>query len=373
MLPQTGFTATYRFSGDRQEALSGANALRFEQTVEFPPDLTPEWITDAVVGQIVTDEPDPVGGYRVTIAYPTAVASGELTQLLNVLFGNSSIKPGIRLERFDLSLDALIPFRGPRFGRAGLRAVVQAPTRPLLCTALKPMGLSAQALARQAYQFALGGIDLIKDDHGLTDQVFSPYRDRLRACADAVAEANAKTGYRSLYLPNVTAAPEVMVERAHAAVEAGAGGLLISPGLTGFDAARRLADDDELALPLLSHPAWLGSYTVAPDAGMSHFALYGQLGRLAGIDAVVFPGWGGRFAFTREDCASIARGTAEPMGSIAPSFPAPGGGMKRERVDEQLEVYGRDVVLLIGGDLHRPGPDLADTSRRFRALAESYA
>ncbi|HRF45996.1 MAG TPA: RuBisCO large subunit C-terminal-like domain-containing protein [Anaerolineales bacterium] len=373
MAPDHGFTVTYRFKGGVDEALARAHDLRYEQTVEFPPDLTPDRIAQTIVGQVVGHEPDPAGGHRVTIAYPTGVAAGELTQFLNVVFGNSSIKPGIRVERFDLSVEALAPFRGPRFGRAGLRAKLGAPTRPLLCTALKPMGLSPGELARQAYQFALGGIDLIKDDHGLSDQTFAPYSERVRACVAAVADANAKTGYRSLYLPNVTAPLDRIVDRAFAVREAGASGLLISPGLTGFDAARLLAADDALSLPLISHPALLGSFTVSPDAGFSHFALYGQLGRLAGIDAVVFPSWGGRFAFTREECAAIARGTLESMGALAPSFPAPGGGMKRERVQEMLDVYGRDVIFLIGGDLHRPGPDLADTSWRFRELVEAYA
>ena len=60
--------------------------------------------------------------------------------------------------------------------------------------------------------------------------------------AAAVAEANARTGYRSIYTPNVTAPHDQVVDRAHLARVYGAGGILISPGLTGFDAARRLAE-----------------------------------------------------------------------------------------------------------------------------------
>lgn len=373
MIPETWFTVTYRLQGTAEEARARADDLRYEQTVEFPVDLTPEPIREASVGRVVDIAPDPNGGQCVTIAYAPETTGHELTQFLNVVFGNTSIKPGARVERFDLTPAMLAHYHGPRFGRAGLRAVVAAPTRPLLCTALKPMGLSAGELARQAFQFALGGIDIIKDDHGLTDQTFSPFSERVRACVDAVQEANARTGYRSIYVPNVTAPHGQITERAHLARAFGAGGLLISPGLSGFDAARHLADDDQLALPILSHPALLGSFTVSPDHGFSHFALYGQLHRLAGVDAVVFPSWGGRFSFTRAECERIADGTREPMGVLAQSFPTPGGGMKRERVEEMLGVYGRDVIFLVGGDLHRPGPDLADNSRRFRELVDSYA
>lgn len=367
------FTVTYRMTGTRDDVLARADDLRYEQTVEFPHDLTPDWIRESIVGKIIDIAPDSNGGQRVVIAYPPETTGGELPQLLNVVFGNTSLKPGVRVERIDLTPDMLRGYRGPRFGRAGLRALFDAPQRPLLCTALKPMGLSVQDLADQARQFALGGIDIIKDDHGLTNQTFSPFAERVRACAAAVQEANTITGGRSIYMPNVTAPYAQIAERAYRARELGAGGLLVSPGLAGFDAARALADDDRLALPIMSHPTLLGSFTASADNGLSHFALYGQLNRLAGIDAVVFPGWGGRFSFSKEECADAARGTVEPMGPIAQSFPAPGGGMKRERVGEMLALYGRDVVFLIGGDLHRPGPDLADNSRRFREFVEDHA
>lgn len=372
MSTENRFTVTYRVQGAADEIAARADAIRFEQTVEFPMDLTPERIVEASVGRVVEIAPAAAGGHSVVISYPSAIVGKELTQFLNVIFGNTSIQPGVRVERFDLPPEMLVGCRGPRFGRQGLRTLLDAARRPLLCTALKPMGLSARELADQARQFALGGIDIIKDDHGLADQAFSPFGERVRACAKAVAEANARTGFNSIYMPNVTAPHDQVVDRAHLAKAYGAGGILISPGLTGFDAARRLADDDQLALPIMSHPALLGSFTASPDNGISHYALYGQINRLAGIDAVVFPSWGGRFAFTRDECLSIAAGTTDRLGSLAPIFPAPGGGMKRDRVEEMREAYGSDVIFLIGGDLHRPTSDLAANSRRFRDLVESY-
>ena len=38
-----------------------------------------------------------------------------------------------------------------------------------------------------AYDFAKGGIDLIKDDHGLANQNYAPYEERVRACCAAVS------------------------------------------------------------------------------------------------------------------------------------------------------------------------------------------
>jgi ribulose-bisphosphate carboxylase large chain len=45
--------------------------------------------------------------------------------------------------------------------------------------------------------------------------------------------------------------------------------------------------------------------------------------------------------------------------------------MTTDRARDMLEVYGRDFVLLIGGGLHRRGPDLTDNVRYFVNLLES--
>ena len=116
-----------------------------------------------------------------------------------MVFGNSSIKPGIRVEHLDLPESFLRSFKGPRFGRDGLRRLLKVPKRPLLSTAIKPMGLSCTELADLAYRFALGGMDMIKDDHGLTDQCCSPFEERVERCAEAVNRASRETG-RSFYI-----------------------------------------------------------------------------------------------------------------------------------------------------------------------------
>lgn len=106
---------------------------------------------------------------------------------------------------------------------------------------------------------------------------------------------------------------------------------MLSPGLAGFDAVRLLAGDPGVSLPIMAHPALLGSFTASPESGFSHYALYGQLMRLAGADITIFPNYGGRFAFARDECRSIAEATAAPMGPLKPIFPAPGGGMNLAR------------------------------------------
>jgi ribulose-bisphosphate carboxylase large chain len=357
--------ATYDFFGDVAEAEERVNALRVEQTIEFPVDLVPDDdIQHELVGRV--EALDTVGADRVraVVSYAVETTGFELPQLMNVLWGNSALLSGIRLVDFTLPDSLLQRFEGPSFGIPGLRKFFDAPTRPLLATALKPMGLSAERLAAEAYGLALGGIDMIKDDHSLANQEFAPYAERVQRCAEAVAKANARTGLNAVYMPSVNAPYDQLDSRVAAALDAGAGALLVLPGITSFDQMRHLAAT--VKVPIMGHPAFLGTYSASPTSGIAHGKVYGTLMRLAGADLSIYPNYGGRFSFSRDECRDVARSLTEPLGDLAPAFPSPGGGMTLDRVAEIVDFYGNDVALLIGGDLHR-GESLVKTAEAFRA------
>lgn len=363
------FKVIYHIWGDESTALEKAKIICLEQTVELEDELVPDgMIRDRIVGQIDRFFTVCEGVYEAHISYANEISAFELTQLLNVIFGNTSIKEGIRVERLELSESILSRFSGPRFGIKGLRKILGVYEKPLLCAVLKPMGKTAGEIAELAYHFALGGVDVIKDDHGLTDQPFCPYYKRVEACAELVEKANGKTGKKCIYAPNVTAPITDIMERVHFARRIGAGGLLISPGLTGLDTMRAMAEDEEVDLPIISHPAFLGSMVTNKKNGFSHAVLFGQLQRIAGADASVYPNFGGRFGFTREECESISKSCREQMGNYQPIFPAPGGGMTMESVPDITELYGNDVMFLIGGELYARSTDLEENVRYFLSL-----
>jgi ribulose-bisphosphate carboxylase large chain len=134
---------------------------------------------------------------------------------------------------------------------------------------------------------------------------------------------------------------------------------------------RTLADDDTLQLPILAHPAFLGSFVTSPDNGISHHALFGQIMRLAGADAVIFPHSGGRFGFSPEECREVADGTQAPLGALRSIFPAPGGGMSLQRIPELLEFYGNEVIFLVGGDLLRNSAEIEKNCERYRKMVDN--
>ncbi|MDB5070621.1 MAG: Ribulose-bisphosphate carboxylase, partial [Candidatus Eremiobacteraeota bacterium] len=79
--------------------------------------------------------------------------------------------------------------------------------------------------------------------------------------------------------------------------------------------------------------------------------LFGRLFRLLGADAPIFVNYGGRFAYPQDECGALAAAARAPWGNVRPALPVPAGGMRLDRVDELLEFYGPDTMLLIGGNL----------------------
>lgn len=368
------FTVTYRIvAASYEEAKERAFAVAVEQTVECPYELVDgTWIADRIVGRIEDLKEKEPGAYVATVSYSPEAVGGEFTEFLNMIFGNTSLTAGVRLLSFTLGRSQYGEFAGPKWGRSGLRNLCGIPNGPILMSVIKPLGTDAKGLARMAYDLARGGCPIIKDDHSLCDQRYAPFTERVTRCVEAVREANAKTGGRTLYVPNATADGTALLHRALEAQELGAGGIMVAPGLTGFSLVRELADAPDFHLPIFLHPSFSGGAVLGRNSGMSPYCYYGQLSRLAGADAVIFTSFGGRFSPSKEDCRLIAAATETDMGPLRPIFPAPAGGMKWQLFPDILKTYGKDTLLLVGGALQTQGPDLYENTKFFmEKLAEA--
>jgi ribulose-bisphosphate carboxylase large chain len=357
-------SATYVIESTPSEIKARSEALALEQSVEMPlAAVADPHIRETIVGRVAAIEPIDGSRFRVQINLATATTGGDPVQLTNMLFGNCSLQDDVQLEDVDLPPSFVERFKGPRFGIAGLRKLLGAPQRPLTCTALKPQGSSVQTLAELCETFARAGIDVIKDDHGIADQAYAPFGERVAACQAAVRRASESTGKAAFYAPSLVGSPRRINEQAQLAREAGVKIVLLAPMLLGIGALAEFSEAfPELAI--LAHPAFGGTSRVSP------VWLFGRFFRLLGADAVIYPNYGGRFAYSRDVCSAIARAAREPWGNIRAAIPVPAGGMPVERVDEMLEFYGDDVMLLIGGSLLSAGAALAERSRTFVAAVE---
>jgi ribulose-bisphosphate carboxylase large chain len=356
---------TYLVRSPAADIAARAEALMLEQTVELPRATAARdpWVAGHILGTVEAVEPAGPELHRVTIAHPLATVAADPAQLLNVVFGNSSLQPDVVLADVDLPEPAFAWLPGPRAGIGGLRELTGVAGRPLLATALKPMGLGPEQLAALCGLFARAGLDLIKDDHGLADHPFCPFEARVEACLRAVEDAASDTGRPAVYVPNLVGTPDRIARQLEFARAAGARMALLSPMVAGLPLLAQLAGAAD-GLPLLAHPAFGGVLRAEEPA------LFGKLFRWFGADAVIFPHAGGRFSYSRATCRALADALRADHPCVRPSLPVPAGGIKLERVAELLEFYGPDAVLLIGGSLYDGGESLFE---RSRALVEQVA
>lgn len=358
--------ATYHVSSDASRIEDRALGLAIEQSVECPLGAVPEQrILDDILGRVGEITEIAAGRYAVRVALAAATAPAEAGQLLNMLFGNCSLQQDVELIDVDLPADYLEAFGGPRVGLDGIRERVDARGRALTGSALKPQGLAPEALAAIARGLALGGVDLIKDDHGIADQAYSPFAERAVAVRRAVSEASQQRGRPTLYAPHLSGSLDDMRRQLDIVRREGIGAVMLIPmivGLSNFHAIVREAE----GLVVLAHPAMAGAARIAPPL------LLGKLFRLLGADATVFPHHGGRFAYTPETCRDLADAARGAWGGLKPCLPVPAGGVTIDRVAELLQFYGRDVMLLIGGSLLAAREQLAERTAEFTAEVAAH-
>lgn len=359
--------AIYRIRCAPDEIDRKAKALAVEQSVEMPLEAIDDGhVLDTIVGRVEAIEEQAPGDYRVTVSLDPETVGGEAGQLMNILFGNSSLHKDITLEDAIFPPSILDAFRGPGSGIDGLRERVGARLRPLTCSALKPQGLPPEKLADLAHRFALGRIDYIKDDHSLADQSCSPYWDRVPACAEAVQKASEDTGHPSRYVPNLFGNLDQLRAQIAIAKDYGLDTVMTAPMVIGLPAfAAITAENRDMAF--FAHPSMAGAARIAQPL------LLGKLFRLFGADAMILASYGGRFGFSKAVCAAIADAARGELGGYEPALPVPAGGMKVDRLDEIVGFYGRDCMILIGGDLLLARENLTDQSLVFTSRLETLA
>ncbi|HTP27086.1 MAG TPA: RuBisCO large subunit C-terminal-like domain-containing protein [Anaeromyxobacteraceae bacterium] len=358
---------TYLLASSPAEVRARAEAVAVEQSVEMPVTaIRHPHVLEDILAKVDSIEPAGADRFEVVIRVSAATTGHEVSQLVNMLFGNLSIQEHVQLVDAVFPASLLSAFSGPRFGIAGLRERVRAWERPLTATALKPQGLTSPELATLCKTFALSGIDVVKDDHGIADQAYSPFAERVRACQRAVDLANRETGRATLYAPNLSGSPRQLFEQVRIVREEGVRAVLLAPMLIGLPVFQELVAE-RLDVPVFAHPSFSGVTRIAPPF------LLGKLFRLFGADAVIFPNHGGRFAFGPDLCGRLVKAARDPWESVRPALPAPAGGMSVDRVDEMIGAYGNDVMLLIGGALLAAGDQLPDHSRQFVGKVEASA
>jgi len=352
-------TVTYRVSVRPADVAAVAEGIALEQSVELPASAVHDAEIKAnIAGRVTGIRQHGEELFDVDIELATATMGGNVAQTINMLFGNSSLHAHVELVDVRFPEDLLATLTGPRFGARGFRDVVGVQDRPLTCAALKPQGMSVESLAQLCETLARAGIDVVKDDHGLADQTYSPFPPRVQACQRAVDRAYAASGHRAIYAPSVVGSPRRVAEQVRIARDAGARALLLAPSLLGLPAFAELVRDD-VEVPVIAHPSFGGATRIA------HPLLMGTLYRALGADAVIFPHASGRFAPPASECRELAVRACAPLGRLLPALPVPAGGLQLDSLGEVIAFYGSDVMLLVGGSLLADAARVGERAARF--------
>lgn len=353
--------ATYYFrTKDGVDASYAANAIREEQT-------TGTWTTLSTVndktayvhaldGSVEDLVELPDGGYLTRICFPHEIfEKGNIPQYLSVIAGNLFGLGKLEAVRLlDIDLPENLCGCGPKFGIDGVRKIVgtEVSCRPHIGTIIKPkVGLNPKDTAQVAYEAALGGLDLIKDDETLTNQSFCPLFERLEAVMDALDRAKDETGKQVLYAVNVTTGGDKIVELAHKAVSAGANMLMVDVLTAGFSAIQALAEDSAINVPIHVHRTMHGALTRNPHHGIAMRPI-AKLVRSAGGDQLHTGSVSGKMGSKAGEVIADNMEITKPLSYLKPVFPVSSGGLHPGKVAAEISKLGTDIVLQAGGGIH---------------------
>ena len=324
-----------------------------------------------------------IEGNYIWIAYPSLLFEpSNIPQILSSIAGNIY---GMKMIKNLRLVDVYFPDifinsnSGPSFGIEGVREITGVRDRPLIGTIVKPkLGLTAKEHAEVLYESFVGGCDIVKDDENLTSQDFNPFKERIELSLEARRKAEEETGEVKIYMPNITAPYEVMVERAEFVKEKGGRYIMIDVITAGFSAVQAIRKLN-LNLVIHAHRAMHGALTRNKKHGITMLVLAKFL-RLAGVDQLHIGTVVGKMEGEKEEVLriheSIERDKIEgdgfyfsqSWGDIKPVFSVASGGLHPGHIPALIKLFGKDLIIQAGGGIHGH-PD--GTISGARAMRES--
>jgi ribulose-bisphosphate carboxylase large chain len=239
-------------------------------------------------------------------------------------------------------------------------------------TIIKPkVGLNPQDTAAVAFQAAMGGIDLIKDDETLTDQKFCPIDQRLPLVMKRLEEAKDETGREVLYAVNISTRADRIVERARHAVELGANMIMIDIFTTGFGALQALGEDPGIKVPIHVHRTMHAAFTRNPEHGIAMRPL-ARIIRMLGADQLHTGTVSGKMSHDAPEVKASIEVLTCACAGMKPTFPVSSGGLHPGKVAHEIATLGTDIVLQAGGGIHGHPDGTTAGARAMRQAVDAY-
>ncbi|OGI12136.1 ribulose-bisphosphate carboxylase large subunit [Candidatus Micrarchaeota archaeon RBG_16_36_9] len=310
-----------------------------------------------------------IKGKYVKIAYPLELFEpGNMPQILSSIAGNifgmKSVK-NLRLEDIDWPNNLISSFKGPLYGINGIRKILKIPKRPLCGTIIKPkLGLNEEEHAKVAYDAWVGGMDIVKDDENLSNQSFNHFTKRVEETLKMRNNAEQETGERKVYMPNISAETDTMLERANFVKEIGGEYAMVDILTVGWSALQNLRTaNEDLKLVLHAHRAGHAAFTRNKKHGIS-MVVIGDIARLIGVDQLHIGTVIGKMEGIKEEILTtedeienkIIRKNnnclAEDWLNIKPVFAVCSGGLHPGLVPYLVKTLSNDIIIQAGGGIH---------------------
>lgn len=326
-------------------------------------------------GRVVSVENVGSSGSRtkgiIRIAYPAANYSPDLPAILTTAFGKLSLDGEIKLVDLEFSPELTAHFSGPKFGTEGIRQLTGVQGRPFVMSIFKGiLGKDLDFLLTQLEHQARGGVDFVKDDEILFENELTPFEQRIVRGREVLEHVFSETGHRTRYAVNLTGRTFDLRDKARRATELGADMLLFNVYAYGLDTLQSLAEDPEISIPIMAHPAVSGAFTPSRKYGLSNQLALGKLLRLAGADFSLFPSPYGSVALEKGETLQIADALQAP-GLLKTTLPVPSAGIHPGMVPQLIEDFGVNSVINAGGGVHGHPAGSAAGGKAFRQAVDA--
>lgn len=303
-------------------------------------------------------------GNTVKVAYPADhFEPGNIPQMLSVvagrIFGLANMA-NLRLLDIGFPEAYVKTFHGPAHGTEAINKLLGGPERPLVAALMAPeVGLDLPQYKKKVFAVLMGGCDMVRDSHQLTDLPNNRFEERVKTVLALAQEAAVKSELPKLYFPNVSGPGDVARKRTSFALAAGAKGVVINFQTSGLGALQMLRNEfPELIIyaDRTSH----GAAARNKRHGISMTTL-GKLARLAGADLVEIGSITGDMLETHAQVVQLHTNllaenfvTRDPQRfdqnwfGLKNCLPVLSGGLSSDDIRELRYTFGHQMVLQFG-------------------------
>ncbi|MCI0697292.1 RuBisCO large subunit C-terminal-like domain-containing protein [candidate division KSB1 bacterium] len=308
-----------------------------------------------------------IDGNNVKVAYPAEhFEAGNIPQVLSVVAGRIFGLANIANLRL---LDVCFPewwvksFRGPAQGSEALHELLGSPERPLVSALIAPeVGVDLETYKKKASAALMGGCDIIRDSHQLTDLPNNRFEERVKAVLALTQEAVKKSELPKLYFPNVTGPGDVVLKRTRFVINSGGNGVAIDFQTSGFGVLQMLRNEFP-GLIIYADRTSHGAVARNKKHGIAMTTI-GKLARLAGADLVEIGSITGDMIETQAQVVALHTNllaenftTQNPQRfnqnwfGLKKCMPVLSGGLTSEDIRELRYTFGHQMVLQFGRSL----------------------